>query len=71
MRAIVAVNTRSAFAHEDAAAYEDGFGSQLHYEAGVGWGGYASGAEVWDWQLPFFRYHLYQFVGRAVLFGLA
>ncbi len=55
--------------HEDAAADEDGFGAELHHERCVGGCGDASGGEVWHGQLAGFRDHLYQFVGRAVLFG--
>ncbi len=55
--------------HEDAAAYEDGFGAELHDQAGVGGGGDASGGEIWDRELAGFRDHAHQFVGRAVLLG--
>src|SRR4029077_5153430 len=55
--------------HEDAAADEDGFGSELHDERRVGGGGDASGGEIWDGKLAGFGDHLYPFVGRAVLFG--
>src|SRR6266481_10230268 len=55
--------------HEDAAADEDGFGAELHDQARVGGGGDASSGEIRHRELPCFRDHLYQFVGRAVLFG--
>jgi len=55
--------------HEDAAAYEDCFGAELHDEAGVSGRGYASRAEIWDGELAGFGDHPYQFVGSAVLFG--
>ena len=55
--------------HEDARAYEDCFGSELHDQAGVGGGGDSSGGEIWHRQLPCFRDHLDQLVGRLVLFG--
>ncbi len=55
--------------HEDAGANEDGFGAELHDQAGVGGGGDASGAEVGNGELAGFRNHFDQFVGRAVFFG--
>ncbi len=55
--------------HEDAAAYEDGFGAELHDEAGVGGRGDAAGGKIRHRQLACFRDQLDQFVGRAMFFG--
>src|ERR1700690_732944 len=55
--------------HEDSAADEDGFGAELHYQRGVGGGGDASGAEVGDGELAFFRDPRHQFVRGLQLFG--
>src|ERR1700716_1709840 len=55
--------------HEDAAADEDGFGAELHDEGGVGGGGDASSGEIGDGELAGSGDHLYQLVGRGVLFG--
>src|SRR3984957_16252170 len=55
--------------HEDAAADEYCFGTELHDQRGVGGGGDASGGEIWDGELPCFGYQLDQFIRGAVFFG--
>jgi len=54
--------------HKDAAADEDGFGSELHDERGVGGSGDASGGKVGDGEMPVAGDHLNKFVGSLVLF---
>src|ERR1700690_800873 len=57
--------------HEDSAADEDGFGAELHDQGGVGGGGDASGAEVGDGELAFFRHPGDEFIRSLQLFGFA
>ena len=48
---VLDVERSGALLHEDAGAYEDGLGAELHHEGGVGRGGDAAGGEVGDGQL--------------------
>src|SRR5580704_2251943 len=56
--------------HEDAAAYKDRFGSELHDQARIRWRRDASGGEIRDGQLPCFSDDPDQFVRSLVLFRL-
>jgi hypothetical protein len=58
-----------AFFHENAAADENGFCSELHHESCIGGGGDATGGEVWYGELARFGDHADEFIGSSMDFG--
>src|SRR5579864_947591 len=64
------IGERGGVFHEDAAAYEDGFGAELHYERRVGGGGDSSGREIWHGELPCFGDDADQFIRGLMFFRL-
>jgi hypothetical protein len=66
LRIVFDVEGSGALLHEDAGAYEDCFGAELHHQRCVGWGGDAACAEVRYGKLAGFGYHADELVGCAV-----
>jgi hypothetical protein len=68
-RVVFDIERCGAFFHEDAGAYEDGLGAELHHQGGIGGGGNATCGEVGYGEFAGFGDHPDELVRSTVDFG--